>query len=310
MSGEGEGCSLTSTIPVGVFFPAKRPASARPATRPPAENRSRHAADLRQLLLPAPLEAGGALTPAARPTPGAGPNPAGALAERVGCVGVADDQEDPARLRSLLLQDACRTATVRERTASDGTRTRIQWLAFGSYQEARPVFSGFRDNGDPRDGHGLRPLTPPGWGAPTIADLAVREAPAGGGTASPYRPAYLDPGDLAGVVAMTNPAGGPAAAFRRVVTLRSDQIARAGVTAPPPRRIRRSTPSSAAASAGGFAGCRAGCPSGRTGGRRWRGAGQSRPRGRAARHGARRPGAGRRGPGRCQRRPAASASRR
>ncbi|MFF2353218.1 hypothetical protein ACFVVL_25940 [Kitasatospora sp. NPDC058115] len=306
MSGEGEGCSLTSTIPVGVFFPAKRPASTRTATGPRRRTgAATHAADLRQLLLPAPLEAGGAPTPAARPTPGAGPNPAGALAERVGCVGGADDQEDPARLRSLLLQDACRTATVRERTASDGTRTRIQWLAFGSHQEARPVFSGFRDNGDPKDGHGLRPLTPPGWGAPTAVGLAVREAPAGGpGTASPYRPAYLDPGDLAGVVAMTNPGGVPAAAFRRVVTLRSDQIARAGVTAPPPGRIRRSTPSSAAGSAGGFAGCRAGCPSGRTVGRRWRGAGQSRPRGRDAR--VRVP----RGPGRCQRRPAASASRR
>ncbi|GAA1406580.1 hypothetical protein GCM10009639_54540 [Kitasatospora putterlickiae] len=192
----------------------------------PAENKSRHAADLRRLLLPAPVEAGGSLTPAALPAPGAGPGTPGALPGWVDCPGVAADQKDPAELRALLVQYACRAATVREWTASDGTRTRIQLLAFGSHQEARPVFSAFRDKGEPKDGDGLRLLTPPRWDTPDIVDLAVREAPSEGpGAESRYRLAYLYRGDLVGVVTMTNPGGVPAAAFRQVVTLQSDLLA-------------------------------------------------------------------------------------
>ncbi|MFE7561692.1 hypothetical protein [Kitasatospora sp. NPDC057500] len=187
----------------------------------PKEDNRRHAADLRRLLLPAPLEAGGSLTPAALPAP-----TASAGADWVDCQGVAADQKEPAKMRALLLMYACRAATVREWTAADGTRTRIQLLAFGSYQEARPVFSAFRDHVEPKDVDGLKLVTPPAWGTPDTVDLAVRETPSARPDAEPaYRQAYLAAGDLVGVVTMTNPAGVRAAAFQQVVTLQSDLLA-------------------------------------------------------------------------------------
>ncbi|MFF7453372.1 hypothetical protein [Kitasatospora sp. NPDC008115] len=183
----------------------------------PKEDNRRHSADVRRLLLPAPLEAGGSLAPA--PTASTG-------ADWVDCQGVAADHKEPARMRALLLMNACRAATVREWTASDGTRTRIQLLAFGSHQEARPVFSAFRDHVEPKDIDGLKLVTPPAWGTPDTVDIAVRETPSARPGAEPaYRLAYLAAGDLVGVVTMTNPAGVRAAAFRQVVTLQSDLLA-------------------------------------------------------------------------------------
>ncbi|MFC5667192.1 hypothetical protein ACFP3U_30030 [Kitasatospora misakiensis] len=214
-------------------------------TAVPRENKSRHAADLRRLLLPAPREAGGSLAPAGLPTsaptgsatgsPTASASPTtsatsttpapGATADWADCKTLTADQKDPAKLRTLLVQYACRAATVREWTASDGTRTQIRLLAFGSSNEAWPVFLGFRDNGDPKDIDGLRNVTPSNWDMLYGVDFVVRQTPATGpGTEPAARVAYLSAGDIVGVITMTNPKGVPAAAFQQVVTLQSDLL--------------------------------------------------------------------------------------
>ncbi|MET9402411.1 hypothetical protein [Kitasatospora sp. NPDC002965] len=231
-----------------------------PSGKPvPRENKSRHAADLRYLLLPAPQEAGGSLAPvvfptptppptgsptgsptggptgtlaAASPTTSAAPPPATAstppatapLADWVTCDAVAAEQKDPAAVRSLLLESACRAATVREWTATDGTRTQIRLLAFGSSAAAWDVYRELRD-GDQKD-PGSRTTPMEGWDTVFGVAVETRGTPATtAGTALTARLAYLSAGDLVGVVTMTNPGGVPAEAFRQVVTLQSDLLA-------------------------------------------------------------------------------------
>ncbi|WP_395295020.1 hypothetical protein ACF9IK_16875 [Kitasatospora hibisci] len=235
----------------------------------PRDSRSRHAADLRFLLLPAPKEAGGSLAPVVFPSPtapsptapasadpsasgapstspsgtpsaNASANPSGSpagspsatgaetapVAEWVPCDAIADEQKEAGKLRILLLQDACRRATVREWTAADGTRTQIRLLGFGSSAEAWDVFADLRANADPKDVPGLRVGSVQGWDIVSGVDLATRETPAGVAVAGPTgRVAYLSAGDVLGVVTMTNPGGVPTAAFRQVVTLQSDLLA-------------------------------------------------------------------------------------
>ncbi|MFI6847060.1 hypothetical protein ACIBJD_20815 [Kitasatospora sp. NPDC050467] len=231
----------------------------------PRESKSRHAADLRYLLLPAPKEAGGSTGPVVFPTPTmpatatatatasataspgasgstaaspgatssatpAGSAPAGSAsaaptADWVPCDALAAEQKEPAKLRALLLQNACRAATVREWTATDGTRTQVRLLAFGASAEAWDVFADLRANGDPKDIPGLRTGPTQGWDSVSGVDLATRETPATGAGAGPTgRVAYLSAGDLVGVVTMANPKGVPTAAFRQVVTLQSDLL--------------------------------------------------------------------------------------
>ncbi|MFJ3787993.1 hypothetical protein [Kitasatospora sp. NPDC090091] len=229
----------------------------------PRESKSRHAADLRFLLLPAPKEAGGSLAPVVFPSPTApasadpstsaapsaspsgtpsataSASPAGSpstsasgaataapAAAWVPCDAIADEQKEAGKLRTLLLQDACRAATVREWTAADGTRTQIRLLGFGSSAEAWDVFADLRANADPKDVPGLRIGSVEGWDTVSGVDLATKETPAGAPTAGPTgRVAYLSAGDVLGVVTMTNPKGVPTAAFRQVVTLQSDLLA-------------------------------------------------------------------------------------
>ncbi|MFE6866198.1 hypothetical protein ACFVFS_06545 [Kitasatospora sp. NPDC057692] len=217
----------------------------------PKENKSRHAADLRGLLLPVPKEAGGSLVPAAFPPPAATPSastsvgatasatssasPAvspstgatpGAVADPIVCDAFADAQKDPAAVRSVLFQNACRAAAVREWTADDGTRTQIRLLAFGSSFEGRSAFTGLRDNAAPKDVPELAAFTPPDWDTVFDVNFAVFVArPSAPGAESTVRLAYLSAGDLVGVVTMTNPKGVPAAAFRQVATLQSDLLA-------------------------------------------------------------------------------------
>lgn len=229
----------------------------------PKESKSRHAADLRYLLLPAPKEAGGSSGPVVFPTPtrlptgspttasttaptasgsptasasastgpSVSPSPGATstgapTAEWVACDAMAAEQKEPAALRSLLLRDVCRAATVREWTASDGTRTQIRLLRFGSSVEAWDVFAELRANGEPKDLPGLKPGSVQGWDSVDGVDLATRESPA---LAADGRStgclAYLGAGDVIGVVTMTNARGVPAAAFRQVVTLQSDLLA-------------------------------------------------------------------------------------
>ncbi|MFB8235030.1 hypothetical protein ACFC58_00545 [Kitasatospora purpeofusca] len=203
----------------------------------PRENKSRHAADLRRLLLPAPREAVGPLAPTALPSPAVTVSPAGsagpsasgtapALADRVDCTTLLADLKDPAKLRTFLVQYACRAATAREWTASDGTRTRIRLLAFGSSKEAWPVFVELRDNGNPKDIDGLRSVTPPDWDMLYGVNFVVRETPPGApGTQSTARLAYLSAGDIVAVITMTNPTGVSAAAFQQVVAFQSALLA-------------------------------------------------------------------------------------
>ncbi|MCG6494821.1 hypothetical protein [Kitasatospora sp. A2-31] len=232
----------------------------------PRDSKSRHAADLRFLLLPVPREAGGSAAPAVFPSPTApapttpaptdpsasgapsaspsgtssatapaspagspSTSPSGAAAAPaawVPCDAIADEQKEAGKLRTLLLQDACRTATVREWTTADGTRTRIRLLGFGSSAEAWDVFADLRANADPKDVPGLRIGSVQGWDTVSGVDLATKETPAGAATAGPTgRVAYLSAGDVVGVVTMTNPEGVPTAAFRQVVTLQSDLLA-------------------------------------------------------------------------------------
>ncbi|MFB6891850.1 hypothetical protein ACFCX4_21380 [Kitasatospora sp. NPDC056327] len=216
----------------------------------PKDNKNRHAAELRHLLLPVPVEAGGSRTPAVFPRPAVtgsatggagqgastGPGASGsptatASAPAAGpdgadCNALAAEHKDPARLRALLLQYACRAATVREWTASDGTWTQIRLLSFGSSHEAWPVFVALRDGEDPKDTPGLGKVTPQGWDEVYGVTLAARQTRTAHTGADPAtRLAYLTAGDLVGVVTMTNPRGVSATAFRQVVTLQSDLLA-------------------------------------------------------------------------------------
>ncbi len=203
----------------------------------PKENKSRHAADLRRLLLPAPREAVGSLAPTALPSPAATVSPTGsanpnasgtspALADRLDCTTLLPDEKDPAKLRTLLVQYACRAATAREWTASDGTLTRIRLLSFGSSKEAWPVFVELRDNGNPKDIDGLRSVTPPDWDMLYGVNFVVRETPPGTpGTQPAARVAYLSAGDIVAVITMTNPGGVSAATFQQVVAFQSALLA-------------------------------------------------------------------------------------
>ncbi|MFF2039556.1 hypothetical protein ACFVVX_03950 [Kitasatospora sp. NPDC058170] len=224
-----------------------------------SDSRNRHAADLRYLLLPAPREAGGSLTPVVFPTPtavasqtaaasasaspssaapasgpasatpsaGAAPStgPAQATADWVPCGDAAADQRDPAALAGKLAEDACRSATVREWTASDGTRTRIRLLGFGSSGEAWDVFSQLRSDGALKD-LDLKAQSPEGFDQVPGVDSALRVGTARAASGEPSaRAAYLSAGDVLAVIVMTNPKGVPAPAFRQVVTLQSDLLA-------------------------------------------------------------------------------------
>ncbi|MFF2659958.1 hypothetical protein ACFVUH_21665 [Kitasatospora sp. NPDC058032] len=214
----------------------------------PKDNKSRHAADLRQLLLPVPKEAGGSLTPTGHPaalavtgggTPSASASPTtsaspsatatsaspapGAAAGPGDCDAFVAEQANQAEARALLLQYACRAAVVREWTAADGTRTQIRLLSFGSSAEAFSAFAGLRDGKGPKDVPTVGEATPTGWDEVYGVTLATRTATPH--DAPPVRVAYLAAGDLVGVVTLSNPKGVPAAAFRQVVTLQSDLLA-------------------------------------------------------------------------------------
>ncbi|MFJ2810315.1 hypothetical protein [Kitasatospora sp. NPDC087271] len=269
----GTGAALAVTAPERTDLPGlATPGDGRytfpPLTLPPLPSGSStpdrtggknalHAADLRYLLLPAPKEAGGSLTPALYPVPtasatgtpsasatpsptasastsasasaGASPStaPAGqAPADWVTCDAILAEQRDPAELRALLLQDACRAATVREWTASDGTRTQIRLLRFGASFESWNVFSSLRSDAKPNALPGAKSTSHSAWDTVEGVHLDAQESSAKGAKGTPNaRIAYLCASDLVAVVTMTNPDGVPDAAFRQVVTLQSDLLA-------------------------------------------------------------------------------------
>ena len=176
----------------------------------------RHQADLRGLVLPAPKEAAAAPATAA--------DAAAAPADRVACDTLAADQRDPAAVKAVLAENACRAAVAREWTAKDGTRTQIRLLRFGSAEEASEVSQFLWTVGAPKL-EGLQ--ADPGKGFDSVVGVAFLLRSNGGG--APGAPATarvgnLLAGDVVGVIEMTNPHDVPAPAFRQVVTLQSDLL--------------------------------------------------------------------------------------
>ncbi|MEU8921901.1 hypothetical protein AB0D10_13335 [Kitasatospora sp. NPDC048545] len=220
--------------------------SGRPA--PDAKGKTLHYADLRHLLLPAPKEAGGAVTaptvpvptlsptaagtptasPSAPPSasPTATPTAAAATADWVPCDAILAEQQDPAKLNELLLQNACRAATVREWTASDGTRTQIRLLRFGSVGESWDTYTSLRNKGRAKAAPDTKSTSHENWDTVDSVELTTQESTANGPKGNPTaRVAYLAAADVLAVITMTNPDGIPVAPFRQVVTLQSDLLA-------------------------------------------------------------------------------------
>ena len=238
------------TFPAPVLPPLP---SGRPA--PGADGRlARHYADLRYLLLPAPKEA---VTPAATATAGttasapasgsASPAPTATATasgsakatavptavpttgptpgEWAACDALADDQRDPAAVKAVLAENACRAGAVREWTATDGTKTQIRLLHFGSADEAAVVSRFIWTTGAPKL-EGLQ--TDPAKDFDSVVGVAsmIRSnAGATPGAPATARVGYLVAGDVIAVIEMTNPRDVPAPAFRQVVTLQSDLLA-------------------------------------------------------------------------------------
>ncbi|MET8546772.1 hypothetical protein ABZW03_40080, partial [Kitasatospora sp. NPDC004799] len=255
----GTGSALAVTAPERTDLPGLATASDgrytfAPLTLPPLpsgkaapddKGKSLHYADLRHLLLPAPKEAGGSLTPPVFPAPSGTPAasgsptasaspaasptaaaPAGAFGQWVPCDALADEQQDPAKARVLLLENACRAATVREWTASDGTRTQIRLLRFGSVRESWSAFADLRAKGRPKAAADTRSTPHDDWNTPDGMSLTTVEATTAGSKGAPTaRVAYLSAADVLAVVTMTNPAGVPTAPFRQVVTLQAELLA-------------------------------------------------------------------------------------
>ncbi|WP_224284776.1 hypothetical protein [Streptomyces sp. LS1784] len=255
----GTGTALAVTAPERTDLPGLATASDgrytfAPLTLPPlpagkeapdGKGRSPHQADLRYLLLPAPKEAGGPLTPPVFPAPTLGPTPsasptasptpsasATALApvsefgQWVPCDAIAEEQQDAAKMRSLLLADACRAATVREWTASDGTRTQIRLLRFGSFRESWDAFTALRGKAQPKAAPDTRTTSHSDWDTVDGISRTVMESTTAGPKGDPTaRFAYVSASDILAVITMTNPAGVPTVPFRQVVTLQSDLLA-------------------------------------------------------------------------------------
>ncbi|MFE7589601.1 hypothetical protein ACFU6K_09375 [Kitasatospora sp. NPDC057512] len=269
----GTGSALAVTAPDRTDLPGLATASDgrytfAPLTLPPLpagkeapddKGKSPHHADLRYLLLPAPKEAGGSLTPPVFPAPTAAATPSGsptaspsapaspaspassasasagasasasaagsALGQWVPCDAIADEQQDPVKMRSVLLESACRAATVREWTASDGTRTQIRLLRFGSVRESWGAFADLRSKGSPKAAPSTKGTPHDDWDALDGSSLTLVESTTAGTKGAPTaRVAYLSAADVVAVITMTNPAGVPTAPFRQVVTLQGELL--------------------------------------------------------------------------------------
>ncbi|MFF7994707.1 hypothetical protein ACFZDG_33660 [Kitasatospora xanthocidica] len=255
----GTGTALAVTAPERTDIPGLATASDGRYTFPPlalpplpsgkaapdGKGKSLHYADLRHLLLPVPKEAGGSLTAPTFPAPTASPTASGsptasptasatpsaaptaaAVADWVPCDAILAEQQDPAKLSQLLLENACRAATVREWTASDGTRTQIRLLRFGSTGESWGTYNSLRAKSAPKAAPDTKSTSHENWDTVNGVDLTALESTANGPKGNPTaRVAYLSAADILAVITMTNPDGIPAAPFRQVVTLQSDLLA-------------------------------------------------------------------------------------
>ncbi|WP_035847097.1 hypothetical protein [Kitasatospora azatica] len=212
----------------------------------------RHYADLRALVLPAPIGATGTAAPSASGSPAASATPSASsspsasgspsatgspsaaaakspstpvvpLAATADCADYAKLHEAGANVPVLLATNACRAATTRSWTAKDGTRTEIWLLRFGSEDEGRQFYDDLSANGSPKsmpqETTGINDFT---LAADQLAytrtsNVARTEQPSG-------KVVYLQAGDVVATVLMTNPKGVPSQAFHQVVTLQSDLL--------------------------------------------------------------------------------------
>ncbi|MFD7982775.1 hypothetical protein ACFV4M_05275 [Kitasatospora indigofera] len=221
--------------------------SGKPAPGAPGAE-LRHEADLRRLVLPAPKEATepaaatGSASPAASPSATAtatatasGPAtaspaavPAGpAPAQWAACDDLAAELAQAETLKSDLMANACRAGVVREWTATDGTKTRIRLLRFGSREEASNVSNSLWLTSELK-GAGKLELEKDAKGLPTTIGVGAQLRHSGDekdGKPDTTRAGYLLAGDVLGLIVMTNPVGVPLPAFHQVVLLQSDLLA-------------------------------------------------------------------------------------
>jgi hypothetical protein len=180
------------------------------------EAKHRHHADLRLLVLPAPV--GGTVTPA--PAPGQPAPPA----DWMPCEDYAQLDKDPVKSKELLDENACRGAVRRVWTAADGTRSETWLLRFGSETEAN-AFHRKMNDGDLKEPAGLEhstlTLDPP---MENKSSVEFTKATAGADNEPVGRVLYLQNGDVVALIVMTNAQGVPAQAFRQVAVLQNQLL--------------------------------------------------------------------------------------
>ncbi|MFE0460144.1 hypothetical protein ACFW1A_12940 [Kitasatospora sp. NPDC058965] len=170
----------------------------------------RHYADLRALVLPAPLT-GAKAAPA---TP----------ANSAACADYAKLHDATANMPTLLATNACRAAATRTWTAKDGTRAEVWLLHFGSPAEAREFYDTLCADGSPvAVPNAVTAVDDFTLGPDQIAYTRTTST-AGSANQPAAKVAYLYAGDVVATVLMTNPQGVPSQAFHQVVTLQSDLL--------------------------------------------------------------------------------------
>ncbi|MER5861856.1 hypothetical protein [Kitasatospora sp. NPDC002040] len=174
----------------------------------------RHHADLRQLVLPAPT--GATLSPAPAPSASAA---AVTPAAWKTCDDYAQLGTDPVKSKELLDENACRGAATRVWTAADGTRTEIWLLKFGSADEASAYYQKM-NSGDLKGSAGLEyaslKILP---AVDASSSVEFTKTTAGAAQEPTGRALYLQSGDVAGLILMTNQQGVPVQAFKQVAIL-------------------------------------------------------------------------------------------
>ena len=193
-------------------LPALPPKAVTPAQGVAATGEANHAADLRKLLLPAPL---GAKTVK------------GFLPDTTGWYPAASyikDMGGKPELTSEFSAFGLRHIAARAWVAADGTRTTVYLLQFPDGIDVGTVFDGDSASTRPKDVTALvadGSLVFPGLEG--SARTTVLAQPAGHGGRS-VRMAYVQVGDVEAVIVMSDPKAVPLVNFRQVVTLQGELL--------------------------------------------------------------------------------------